>query len=54
MRLNRRALMSGALGATVSLVLGERGFAAQTPAFTRWVANFRPRALARGISEANL
>ena len=51
MRLNRRALMSAALGATVSIVSGERGFAAQTPAFTRWVANFRPRALARGISE---
>ena len=51
MRLNRRALMSVALGATVSLAFGERGFAAQTPAFTRWVANFRPRALARGISE---
>jgi lytic murein transglycosylase len=43
--------MAGALGATVSLALGEAGGAAQTPAFTRWVANFRPRAVARGISE---
>ena len=43
--------MVGALGATVSLVLGEDGYAAQTPAFIGWVANFRPRALARGISE---
>jgi len=51
MRLNRRALMTGVLGTTASLVLGERARAAQPPAFTRWVANFRPRALARGISE---
>ncbi len=51
MRLNRRALMTGALGATVALMLGEAGFAAQTPAFTRWVVNFRPRAIARGITE---
>jgi len=51
MRLNRRALMTGVLTATASLVLGERARAAQPPAFTRWVGNFRPRALARGISE---
>jgi peptidoglycan lytic transglycosylase B len=51
MRMNRRSLMTGALGTIVSLVLGEAGFAAQTPAFTRWVATFRPRALARGITE---
>ncbi len=51
MRLSRRALMTCVLGTTVSLVLGEHGFAAQTPAFTRWVADFRSRALTRGISE---
>ena len=51
MRLNRRALMTGVLGTTASLVLGEHACAAQPPAFTHWVANFRPRALARGISE---
>jgi membrane-bound lytic murein transglycosylase B len=50
-RLNRRALMTGALGTTVSLAFGKSVFAAQTPAFTRWVANFRPRALTRGITE---
>jgi peptidoglycan lytic transglycosylase B len=51
MRLNRRALMTAALGAIMSLAFRERGFAAQTPAFTHWVANLRPRALTRGISE---
>ncbi len=50
--LSRRALISGALGSAASLALGNLSFAAQTPAFTRWVAAFRPRALQRGISEA--
>jgi lytic murein transglycosylase len=30
---------------------GDLAFAAQSPAFSRWVANFRPHALGRGISE---
>jgi len=51
MQPSRRALMRGALGATLSLAFGEGAFAAQTPAFSRWVANFRPRAITRGISE---
>ncbi len=50
-RLNRRVVMTGALSTTISLALGERVSAAQTPAFTRWVADLRPRAVARGISE---
>ena len=51
-RLTRRALISGALGATASLALGTPSFAAQSPAFARWVAGFRARAIRRGISEA--
>ena len=47
---SRRALLSGALGLTANLMLGARAFAKQSPAFARWVAAFRPRALARGIS----
>ncbi len=44
--------MTGVLGATAGLALGGRAFAKQTPAFARWVAGFRLRALRRGISEA--
>ena len=43
--------MTGVLGATAGLALGGRAFAKQTPAFARWVAGFRLRALRRGISE---
>jgi membrane-bound lytic murein transglycosylase B len=46
--LSRRALLSGALG----LALTGPSFAGQTPAFVRWVAMFRARALGRGVSEA--
>jgi lytic murein transglycosylase len=51
MRLNRRALLSGALGASASFVFGAHALAAQSPAFARWVAAFRQRAIKRGISE---
>ncbi|MEP7030393.1 MAG: lytic murein transglycosylase, partial [Pseudolabrys sp.] len=50
--LNRRILLSGALTAAAALALGGHAIAAQTPAFTRWVESFRPRALSRGISAA--
>jgi lytic murein transglycosylase len=48
--LNRRALMGGAFGMAANLVLGGSAFAAQSPAFTRWVASFRDHALRRGIT----
>ena len=50
--LSRRAWLASALGATASFALGTRSFAAQSPAFARWVAGFRARAIRRGISEA--
>src|SRR6202142_3315710 len=50
--LSRRAWLASALGATACLALGPRSFAAQSPAFARWVAGFRARAIRRGISEA--
>jgi membrane-bound lytic murein transglycosylase B len=49
--LNRRAWLTCAIAGGVSLVLGRPLFAAQSPAFARWVASFRARALNRGISE---
>jgi len=48
----RRALITGALGMAASFALPHRASAAQSPAFARWVATFRARALGRGISEA--
>ncbi|HEY1472799.1 MAG TPA: lytic murein transglycosylase [Pseudolabrys sp.] len=51
MPLTRRACLSAALGATAILALGGPSLAAQSPAFARWVAGFRPRAIGRGISE---
>jgi lytic murein transglycosylase len=47
----RRVCLSRALGATASLALGRPALAAQPPAFARWVAAFRARAIRRGISE---
>jgi lytic murein transglycosylase len=47
-QLNRRALLTGALALTATLAGGGLAFA--SPAFKRWVAAFRPRALMRGIS----
>ena len=49
--LNRRAWLTCAFAGGVSLVLARPLFAAQSPAFARWVASFRARALNRGISE---
>jgi membrane-bound lytic murein transglycosylase B len=48
-RLSRRALISGALA---SMVFANSAIAAQSPAFARWVAIFRARAIKRGISGA--
>src|ERR1035437_7270073 len=50
--LSRRAWLASALGATAGLVLGGPSLAAKSPAFARWIAGFRPRAIRRGISEA--
>src|SRR5262252_2098996 len=54
MRTNRplaRREFLAAVGAAPALLLASRALAAP-PAFDRWVASFRPRALAKGISEA--
>jgi membrane-bound lytic murein transglycosylase B len=48
--ISRRALLSCALGAGANLVLAAPAWPKGSPAFERWVAVFRPRALARGIS----
>ena len=48
--LNRRALLTGALGVTANLACGGLVLAKPSEGFTRWVAGFRPRALQRGIS----
>jgi membrane-bound lytic murein transglycosylase B len=50
--LNRRALLGGALGLAANVTFGGAAFAAQSPAFARWVANFRDQAVRRGVSEA--
>ncbi len=42
--------MTGALAAAAQDILGERVFAAASAGFTNWVAEFRGRALRRGIS----
>src|SRR6185312_4397524 len=49
--LTRRSLLAGAVAVTASVAATYRAFATQSPAFARWVANFRPRALKRDISE---
>ena len=50
--LTRRTLMSGALGAAVSLAFGGTESVAKTTTFAHWVAAMRPRAIARGVSAA--
>src|SRR5262249_29675813 len=51
-RLSRRRLLTAALAALPAAVaVSARAQSAATP-FQRWVAAFRPRALARGVSEA--
>jgi lytic murein transglycosylase len=50
--LTRRTCLAGALGAFSVLALGTSAQAqASSMSFDRWVAAFRPRALARGVSE---
>jgi membrane-bound lytic murein transglycosylase B len=49
--LTRRAIVRSALGATASFAICGHAAAAQPPAFARWVADFRSRAIKRGISE---
>ena len=50
--ITRRRWLSLTLGATASFVLARPLLAAQSPAFARWVAGFRARAIARGVSAA--
>ncbi len=51
--IDRRALLSSALGAAATCALGVRAFAQPSnAAFAHWVAAFRPRAIKRGISPA--
>jgi membrane-bound lytic murein transglycosylase B len=50
-RWNRRTLITGALAAVARLAFSDHAFAAQSPAFARWVAAFRARSTKRGISE---
>src|SRR5262245_28638501 len=49
--LSRRSFLVTAAVFTASLSVNTSAAAAQQPAFARWVANFRPRAISRGISE---
>ena len=52
-RISRRALIALAIGSGASAAFAAPGWAKPAPAaFTRWVAAFRPHALARGISAA--
>jgi len=52
-RLSRRAWLTGALGAGASFAFGGSLLANPPPAgFVHWVAAFRARAIARGVSEA--
>ncbi len=48
--LYRRTLLAGALGTIAILALQAPAWPKGSPAFARWVAAFRPRALAHGIS----
>jgi lytic murein transglycosylase len=51
LRLSRRSFVLGATALAASLSATDIAAAVQSPEFARWVANFRARALARGISE---
>ena len=46
---SRRQLLAAAIGVAASAALAPRAFAAS---FEQWVAGFRPRAIARGVSDA--
>src|SRR5262245_62381813 len=49
--LTRRAIVRSALGVAASVAICGHAAAAQPPAFARWVAGFRSRAIKHGISE---
>jgi len=49
--LTRRAIVRNALGVAASFAICGHAAAAQPPAFARWVAGFRSRAIKNGISE---
>jgi peptidoglycan lytic transglycosylase B len=49
--LSRRAIVRSALGFAASFAICGHPAAAQPPAFARWVAGFRSRAIKHGISE---
>ena len=49
--LSRRSFLLSAAAFAAGLSAGDIAAAAQSPAFARWVANFRPRAVSRDISE---
>src|SRR5512147_2938442 len=48
---SRRSFLLSVAAFAASLCANGVAVAAQSPAFARWVANFRPRAVKRGISE---
>ena len=48
---SRRSFLLSAAAFAASFCIDGAAVAVQSPAFAHWVANFRPRALARGISE---
>jgi peptidoglycan lytic transglycosylase B len=50
--LSRRGFVTGALGAGLSLAVGGQARADRPVAFVHWVAAFRARAIARGISQS--
>src|SRR5215831_4283236 len=50
--ISRRRCLALAIGATATIALTRPSPAAQPPAFARWVAAFRARALGRGVSAA--
>src|ERR1044072_9568547 len=53
MTLARRTLMQAALGSAASLAFGGAAFAqVSAQPFPQWVETFRPRALAKGVSDA--
>src|SRR3954468_95343 len=53
MKIDRRHMLKGALSGGASLAFGSSAFAqvAAQP-FAQWVESFRPRALAKGVSDA--
>jgi len=48
---SRRSFLVSAVAFAASFSMEGAAVAVQSPAFVHWVANFRPRALNRGISE---